>query len=164
MERMRTEEPERYAEMQERREDFRQRMEQRARDRADFLGAVDVAGMTADQRANHTKLVETLAHVNDLTAQMAQGGRGRGEDGDAMRQEMGEAMATLGQLYATERQYLLEATAKAAGYSGDNVQAFADHIQSVFDNTTMAPGPGFGFGGRRGGGGGDGGGRGRFQR
>jgi hypothetical protein len=147
MERMRTEDPERYAEMQRRREEFRQSMEQRARDRADFLDAIDVAGMAPEQRANHEKLLETVARVNELTAQMMQSGRRRGEEGDTLRQEMGETMATLGQLYDAERQYLFEATAKAAGYTGSDVQAFTEHIQTIIENTSMMPG----FG-RRGGG------------
>jgi hypothetical protein len=157
MERMKTEDPDGYAEMQQRRDEFRQRMEQRARDRADFLSAVDVANMKPDQRANHEKLLETVARVNELSAQMMQaGGRVRGEEGEALRQEMGESMAALGQLYDAERQYLFEATAKAAGYSGNDVSTFADHLQSIIENTTMMPG----MGGRRGGppGGGFGGG------
>ena len=161
MERMRTEDPDRYAEMQQRREGFRQNMEQRARDRADFLDAIDVAGMTREQRANHEKLLDATARANELMAQMAEGGRRRGEEGDALRQEMGETMASLGQLYESERQYLFEATAKAAGYTGNDVQAFTEHIQNIIENTSMIPGfgrggggpggPG-GFGGRGGGG------------
>ena len=153
MERMRTEDPDRYAEMQQRREGFRQSMEQRARDRADFLDAIDVAGMTREQRANHDKLVEITARAEELRALMMDGGRRRGEDGDALRQEMGETMSALGQLYESERQYLFEATAKAAGYTGSDVQAFSDHLQSIIENTTMTPG----FGGGRGGPGGFGG-------
>ena len=153
MERMRTEDPDRYAEMQQRREGFRQSMEQRARDRADFLDAIDVAGMTREQRANHEKLLDATARAEELRALMMDGNRRRGEDGDALRQEMGETMASLGQLYEAERQYLFEATAKAAGYTGSDVRAFSDHLQSIIENTTMMPG----FGGGRGGPGGFGG-------
>jgi len=72
----------------------------------------------------------------------------RGEEGEAVRHEMREAMMSLGQLYESERRYLLEATAKAAGYSGDDVQAFTEHIQTIFEQTSMMPG-GFGFRGGR---------------
>ena len=157
MERMRIEDPDRYAEMQQRRESFRQNMEQRARDRADFLDAIDVAGMTREQRANHEKLLDITARLEELRAQMMEGGRPRGEGGEALRQEMSESMATLGQLYEAERQYLIEATAKAAGYTGSDIQAFSDHIQNIIENTTMMPG----FGGRGGPGGGFGRGGGR---
>jgi hypothetical protein len=153
MERMKAESPERYAEMQQRREEFRQQMEQRARDRADFLDAVDVAGMRPEQRSNHEKLLETVARIDELRAQMMQPENAAGEDRDALRQEMGETMAALGQLYSAERQYLLEATAKAAGCSGNDVSAFTEHIQTIIENTTMMPGMGRSRGGGGGGGG-----------
>ena len=70
MEEMRRENPEQYAEMQQRREEFRQSMERRARDREDFLDAVDVAGMTPEQRQNHEQLLATVARVNTLMADM----------------------------------------------------------------------------------------------
>ncbi len=148
MEQMRKDNPEQYAEMQRRREEFRQGVEQRVRERADVLDAVDVAGMTPEQRQNHEQLLATVARVNDLMAgMMMEGGRPRGEEGEALRREMGEAMASLGQLYESERRYLLEATAKAAGYTGSDAQAFTELIQAIYENTSMMPG---GFG-RRGG-------------
>lgn len=150
MEQMRRENPEQYADMQRRREDFRQSLEQRVRDREDFLDAIDVAGMTPEQRQNHEQLLATVARMNALMADMMENGRPRGEEGESMRHEMREAMMNLGQLYESERHYLLEATAKAAGYSGDDVQAFSEHIQTIFEQTSMIPG-GFGFRGSRGG-------------
>ncbi len=146
MEQMRKDNPEQYAEMQRRREEFRQGVEQRVREREDFLDAVDVAGMTPEQRQNHEQLLATVARVNELMAGMMEGGRPRGEEGEAVRREMGEAMASLGQLYESERRYLLEATAKAAGYTGSDAQAFTEHIEEIYENTSMMPG-----GGRRGG-------------
>jgi len=150
MEQMRRDKPEQYAEMQRRREEFRQSMEQRVRDREDFLAAIDVEGMTPEQRQNHEQLLATVARMNALMASMMGNGRPRGEEGDALRQEMREAMSTLEDLYASERRYLLEATAKAAGYSGNDVQAFSEHIQTILEHTSMMPG---GFGPRRGRGG-----------
>lgn len=148
MQRMQEEEPERYAEMQKRRTEFRQQAEQRIRDRIDFLDAVDISNMTPEQRANHQKLLDTVARATELGAQMMQSGFGRGEEQRELRQELGETMGSLNELYAGERQYLLEATAKAAGYSGDDVAAFSQHIQAIFDNTTM---PGGMMGGMMGG-------------
>lgn len=147
MDQMRRENPDQYADMQRRREDFRQNMEQRVRDREDFLDAIDVAGMTPEQRQSHEQLLATVARMNALMADMMENGRPRGEEGEAVRHEMREAMMSLGQLYESERRYLLEATAKAAGYSGDDVQAFSEHIQTIFEQTSMMPG---GFGPRRG--------------
>lgn len=141
----RDETPEQLAERQQRRDEFRQRMEQRARDRADFLAAVDVKKMTDEQRANHEQLLATVDRVNALMAQMGEPGAERTQE---MRQEMGEAIASLGELYSAERAYLFEQTAKAVGYSGSDATAFVEHMQAIIDNTSMMPGgmggPGFG--------------------
>ena len=139
--------PERYAEMQKRREEFRQRMEQRAAS-CGLLDAIDVAGMNDAQQENHEKLLALVARANELGMQLMQGGGGRGEEGEALRREMGETMATLSTLYETERDYLLEATAKAAGYDGEDVKAFTEHIRHIMENTSLMPGFGRRHGGR----------------
>lgn len=135
LEQMKKENPEQYAEMQKRREEFRQTMEQRAQDRAEFASAIDTRNMTEEQKANHEKLLETVARVNDL---MAQVGQAEGERGAELRREMGEAVHSLGELYGQERRYLFEETARAVGYEGDQVSTFADNMQTIIDNTTMS--------------------------
>lgn len=135
LEQMKKENPEQYAEMQKRREEFRQTMEQRAQDRADFVSAVETRNMTDEQKENHEKLLETVAQVNELMAQM---GQPDGENGAELRRQMGEAMHSLGELYGTERRFLFEETARAVGYEGDQVSAFADQMQTIIDNTTMS--------------------------
>lgn len=135
LEQMKKENPEQYAEMQKRREEFRQTMEQRAQDRANFVSAIDPQNMTDEQRTNHEKLLETVARMNELTAQM---GQTEGENGAEIRREMGETMHTLGELYGSERRYLFEETARAVGYQGDQVSTFADQMQTIIDNTTMS--------------------------
>ena len=146
MEQMKKDNPEQYAEMQKRREEFRQSMEQRAQDRAEFIAAVDTKNMNDAQKENHARLLETVARVNDLMAQMGQPGVERTPE---MRQQMGEAMGSLHELYGQERQYLLEETGRAVGYQGAQATEFAATMQAIIDNTTM---PSFGHGGRGGGG------------
>ncbi len=143
MEQLKKEKPEEYAEIQKRREEFRQSMEQRAQDRAEFIAAVDTKNMTDAQKENHAKLVETVATVNELMAQMGQPGV---EHTQEMHQQMGAAMGALGELYGEERRFLLEETGRAVGYQGSQAGEFADQMQVIIDNTTM---PNFG---RRGGG------------
>ena len=145
MEQMKKDNPEQYAEEMKRREEFRQNMEQRAQDRAEFIAAVDTRNMNDEQRETHTKLLATVARVNELMAQMSQPGVERTPE---MRQEMGDAVSSLSDLYSTERRYLLEETARTVGYDGSQVSEFADQMQTVIDNTTM---PNFGRRGGRGG-------------
>ena len=146
MAKLKKDDPEQYAEMQKRREEFRQTMEQRVRDRAEFIDAVDVKSMTEPQRENHEKLLATVARVNELMAQMGAPGA---ENTHEVRHEMGQTLATLGELYTEERRYLFEETAKAVGYQGADASAFADQMQNIVDNTTMMPGFGMHGGGHR---------------
>jgi hypothetical protein len=134
MEQMKKDNPEQYAEMQKRREEFRQSMEQRERDRADFLSSVDTKNMDDAQKENHTKLLETVSRVNELMAQMSQPGV---EHTPEMHQQMGEAMASLGDLYGKERSFLLEETGRAVGYQGGQAAEFAAQVQAIIDNTTV---------------------------
>jgi len=60
---------------------------------------------------------------------------------DAARQQMFETLRTLGDLYQQERRYLLEQTARAMGYQGNESGQFADYIQQIYDQTSMR-GPG----------------------
>ncbi|MDD2600953.1 MAG: hypothetical protein PHO37_17305 [Kiritimatiellae bacterium] len=136
MERMKEEEPEQYAEMQQRREDFQKRMEQRSTDRRSFLAEVNVANMTPEQQANHTRLLELTDKIDTTMKQLMSGD---GESSRDLRREMFESFGELGELYTNERQYLLEETAAAAGYTGSSAALFSEHIQAIIENTTIQP-------------------------
>ena len=145
MEQLKKEHPEQYAEMEKRREEFHQRMEQEKQDRADFLSSIGTQSMSEAQKANHEKLLETLAKIEALRAQREQSKAEPGEPGSevdlAAHQAMGETMAELGVLYDQERTYLLEQAAYAAGYEGSDAVKFVDYIQETVQSTTMQ-GPG----------------------
>ena len=144
LEKMKAENPEQYAEFLRRREEFRLAREQRAQERDDFYASIDTRRMTDDQRENHERLVSTVSRINELMAQMEQEGVERTPE---MREEIGQLYGSLNELYAAERKYLLEETARAVGYQGAQVTEFADQMQGIIDNTTMS-----GFGRRWGGG------------
>ena len=154
MERMKTEEPERYAEMQQRREEFKARMEERKQSKRDFFSSINTATMTPEQRQNHERLVALTERVTEIGEMMMSG---KAENRDELRQEMFESFGELHDLNELERVDLLEQTANAAGYEGDDAALFTEHIEAIIENTSMH---GFGGppGGRRGGRGGDGGG------
>jgi hypothetical protein len=144
MEQLKKDNPTAYAEMEKRHQDFQQRMAQERQDRDDFLSAVNTQSMSEDQKANHEKLLETLAKIEALRAQQEQSGTGPGGEDEATRQTMRQTMTELSALYEVERQYLLEQAAYAAGYDGDDASKFVDYIQQTIQSTTLHRGPGGG--------------------
>ncbi len=150
MEQFKKENPERYAEMEKQREEMRQRMERDREDRANFLASVNTRNMSEPQKANHEKLLETLAKVEELRAQRAQANAEPGSAADTeFHQAMRQAMTELGTLYEQERICLLEQAAFSAGYEGNDAAMFVEYIQEVIQSTSMPWGLGGHSGGRR---------------
>lgn len=147
MERMKTEDPERYAEMQKRREEFKTRMEERKQTKREFLASVSTDNMTDDQKVNHERLVALNERVNEIMEQMMSGNV---ENRQELHDEMHKSFDELRELNELEQDYLLEQTANAAGFEGDDAAVFTETIQSIIENTTVH-GPG-GRGGPPGGG------------
>lgn len=134
MERMRTEEPERYAEMQQRREDLQQRLTQLHTDRQNFLSAVDTSRMNDEQLENHILLMEALEQADAFQKRLTSGEM-RSLTAEE-RQEGFQTMVAIRELYDQERRYLLEETGRAYGEDGTK---FADYIQNVYENTSLMP-------------------------
>jgi hypothetical protein len=146
--RQRDDDPAAAEERQRRREDFQQRMTQLHNDRRAFLGAVDTTRMSAEQRENHTRLIEAIDKANEFRARMMSGDRASFTDEE--RHAAFNAMREVGELYQQERRFILEETGRAYGEDGAQ---FADYIENVIENTSVIPGMGRGFGrGPRGGG------------
>ena len=157
MERMKQEEPERYAEMQKRQEEFRERMRVANAERDDYFAAIDTSRMSEEQKANHERLLAALKMRDTLGDRM----RPDAENplSDEERQEFFNSMREIGPLMEQERRYLLEETGRAYGEDG---AAFAEYIQELMEFTTPWRGPRQRGGGRgprpeRGGPGGPGG-------
>jgi len=83
MDPLKKERPEQYAEMEKRREEFRQRRAQQELDRADFLSSINTQTMRDAQRENQAKLLETIAKIDALRAQREQSGCEPGSEADA---------------------------------------------------------------------------------
>jgi hypothetical protein len=137
--RPRTEDPEAAAERQRRREEFQQRLTQLHNDRRAFLGAVDTARMTAEQRENHARLIEALDKANAFRERLMSGDRASLSEEE--RNAAFGAMREVGELYQQERRFLLEETGRAYGENGAQ---FADYIENVIENTSLMPGFGRG--------------------
>ena len=139
VDRPRNEDPEAAAERQRRREAFQQRLTQLHDDRRAFLGAVDTARMTAEQRQNHARLIEALDKANAFRERLMSGDRTSLSEEE--RNAAFGAMREIGELYQQERRFLLEETGRAYGEDGAQ---FADYIENVVENTSLMPGFGRG--------------------
>lgn len=149
MEQLKKEKPEQYAEKGRHRQEFLRRMGPEKQSRSEFLASVDTQNMSAAQKRNHDKLLETLAKLEALRTQEDPSRGDPGSDPDATRhQSLRQTMDELGALYDQERACLLGQAATAAGCEGDDVNTFVGYIQAVIQSTTMdrRGGPG-GFGG-----------------
>ena len=143
MERMKTEEPERYAEMQKRQEEFRARMRAANEERDNYLSSVDTSRMTAEQKANHERLLAALKMRDTLGERMRPDAENPLTEEE--RQEFFKSMRDIGPMMEQERRYLLEETGRTYGEDG---AAFAEYIQDLMDYTTPFRGPGRRGGGR----------------
>jgi DNA repair exonuclease SbcCD ATPase subunit len=134
MERLRTEAPEQYADMQQRREEIQQRMAQLHQDRRAFLDAIDTSRMSHEQQENHARLVEAIDAANAFRLRLSSGDWA--QLSDEQRAEGFQVMRNLGDLYQQERRYLLEETGRAYGEDGAQ---FADYIENVIEHTSVLP-------------------------
>ncbi|MDA3927296.1 MAG: hypothetical protein PF904_21710 [Kiritimatiellae bacterium] len=146
MERMKKEEPDKYAEMQERREEFKARIEERKLNKEEFLTSIKTDSMSDEQIENHERLMALTDRVNEIMENMMSG---ETENRHELRKEMFESFGELSELNNNERNYLLKQTATAVGYEGEEAEVFTQYVEEIIQNTTMSmPGPP--GGGRRG--------------
>ncbi len=147
MERMKNEEPERYAEMQKRQNEFRARMHADNEERGNFIASIDTSRMTAEQKAGHEKLIAAIQTADTLMDRM----RPDSENplSNEERQAAFATMREIGPLMEQERRYILEEVGREYGEDG---AAFATYIQNVIDYTSPGPRMNRGRGPRPGGG------------
>ncbi len=135
MEEMKKNDPERYKEEMARREQFRQAILQARSERADFLGSIDTALLSAEGRKTHARFTEALARQAELEERM----RAAVEAGEQPSEELGAAMRenwqTLRETRDSERVELLDAIAKSMGLAGSDVEDFRKLVDDVYDAT-----------------------------
>ena len=151
--------PQRFADMQARREEFRQRMEQAMENRKSFF--------ERDPETLSPAMKGTYATISTLLDELAALGQNM-QSPDLTPQERRDLGAATRELQEQLRPLLenarrdeLMSLAREMGHDVRGQRQFADYVQNLFDNTASGPpmgGPGGGFGGGFGGGGGGGGG------
>jgi hypothetical protein len=151
LERMKTEDPEKYSSMTNRIAQFRKNMIQRAESKLETLAAVDTAGWSKNQIATHEKYQELIARREELMEIVRL-------DSDATQQERTAAFAELRELGSEirkasekERNLLLDKTFRELGYNGSDAAEIRETVKTIYSTTEEWGG--FGRHGRRGPGG-----------
>ncbi len=158
LEQMKTENPERYAQMTNRFARMQQARRERAQNKMDFLASIDTSGMSAADREHVENLQALQARREELEANMGNmfDEEMSDEDRRALGQEMMSMQNEIREESAAVREALLTQLAEAAGYSGEDADDVVSYIAEVYEMTESGPGGG-GPGGPGGGGPGGGG-------
>lgn len=136
MEELKRQDPERYRQMEERRAQFQQALQTAREKRDDFLGSVDLALFTPEERLVHEQFTVALAKQAEMEERI----RALFESGEMpteeQRQEMRETQRTLRDLREAERSALLGAVATSMGLSEADGVDFAQLMNEIYDATS----------------------------
>lgn len=149
IERMKSEDPARYAEMTNRVAQWRSQRLSRAQNRIDFLSAIDTSGMSADAKATHEHLTNAIARREEIEEQLRDENL-TDEARGALFHEMHEISREMVRLGRDERANLIRQAASNLGFAGEDVEEIATTIEGIVDVTGEESGWGRGHGGIRG--------------
>ncbi len=158
MERLKKEEPERYAQITNSMAQFRRHRLERAQSKIDFLSSIDTSRMSPAMLKVHSDLQDMIEKREAVEEKMRGFMDMTEEERREAFQEIGEIDGRIRELNRAERDNLLVQTAEALGFQGDDAAEIIDTVKSIYEATDS----GWGFGGpggpgRRGGRGGPGG-------
>ncbi len=149
MEDMKTNDPERYAQMTNRMAQWRSRSIANTQDKLDFFASLDTSRMTPRQRENHERLQELLVRREELMRTMDFTNESVTEaQREKARHEMHELMGQLHTAERTERDMLLRQAARNLGCNNATAKELVDTVKTIYDATQS-----WGGGRRHGGGG-----------
>lgn len=155
MERMKTEDPEAYKELVDRRTSIRSELRQGLDDRLEFFQGMDLQGLPPEMQASHNDMLVKMASLRQTMAEL----EANPEASSGGFHEIRETMMEIDGMLKKGREVLMTDLAVDLGYEGENAQEFIDTVDYIREMTS-APRPSFGRGGRGGGGEGGGGRRG----
>ena len=156
MERLKKEEPERYAQITNSMAQFRRHRLERAQSKIDFLSSIDTSRMSPAMLKVHSELQDMIEKREAVEEKMRGFMDMTEEERREAFQEIGEIDGKIRELNRAERDNLLVQTAEALGFQGDDAAEIIDTVKSIYEATDSGWG-GPGGPGRRGGRGGRGG-------
>lgn len=146
MEEMKKNDPVRYTQMTNRFAQWRQHRAARTRSTMAFLSSIDTSHMSAGAKKTHAELQALLAQREDIEEALHQEDL-TDEQRDELMKELHKTHHEMNRLNGEERKNLLDETARALGFSGDDANEVSTTIQEVIDATDN----GWGGGRHRGG-------------
>ena len=149
LERMKTENPERYASMTNRMAQFRNRMTQRTENKLDTLASIDTRGWSKSQIATHEKYQDLISKRAELMEIIRHDSGATKEERDAAFGELRKLGRDLHETSAKERNTLLDKTFQELGYSSSDAREIRETIKTIY-STTEEWGGHRGRGGRHG--------------
>ena len=160
MERLKKEDPARYAQITNGMAQFRMRRLERAQHKMDILGSVDTSRMSAEARRTHEALQDAIERREALEDRMRNFMDMTDDERRSTFEEMHETNRKIRELNAAERDTLLAQTAEMLGFEGESAEEIVETIKDIYEATetdhVFGPGGpgGRGPGWRRGGNGG----------
>ena len=149
LERMKTEDPGRYASMTNRMAQFRNRMARRTESKLDTLASIDTRGWNKSQIENHEKYQDLIAKRAELMEIVRHDSGATKEERDAAFGELHKLGRELHETSVKERNTLLDKTFQELGYSGSDAKEIRETIKTIYSATEEWGGP-RGRGGRHG--------------
>jgi len=149
LERMKKDEPERYATMTNRMAQFRNRMTQRTENKLDTLASIDTRGWSKSQIATHEKYQDLIAKRAELMEIIRHDSGATKEERDAAFGELRKLGRELHETSVKERNTLLDKTFQELGYSSSDAREIRETIKTIY-STTEEWGGHRGRGGRHG--------------
>ena len=146
LEKMKDDDPERYASMTNRMAQFRERMLQSTENRIETLSSINTAGWSKRQIDTHEKYQELLAKREELMELMNPLNGASAEDRESAMQEFFKLGRELHDIGEQERNTLLEKTFSGLGYNEPDAAEIIDAVKTIYSTTQDWPGP---RGGRR---------------
>jgi len=137
MEKLKAENPAKYREELQRREereqrraDFRERISTHLDSQISYFSDIDVASLPEELQENHQKILDTLG---EFQAMMNKEGERTREE----RREMFGKMRGLREAFETERAVLLYDVGRNLGYNDDDAWVFVEHVHQITDMTSV---------------------------
>ncbi len=139
MERLKKEDPEAYAQMEESRKAFMKQRQEEAQSRLAFLSLVDVDALSEDAKANHLRMTELLTTREEILSQITDPDLAD-EERQALMMSLRETEFGIRQGSAMERETLLSAVAGELGLTGDDAAGFVETMNRINDVTNSGRG------------------------